>query len=96
MSMLRSLGRRVRNLAGGREPTAVVDALSALWKTGVAPEGPAGDRAREMWEEARQAGCEDDFIRWLRCFLRATGKSLADVMQEEAEAFRSSAREEDR
>ncbi len=96
MSMLRSLKHRVDALNSGREPTEVVEALSALFKTGTAPEGPAGDRARELWDEAGRAGCEDNFIRWLRCYLRATGKSLADVMQEEDELLRSCARESDR
>jgi hypothetical protein len=99
MSMLRSLKRRVANLSGGKEPAAVVEALGALWKTGQAPEGPAGDRARELWEEAGVPPCPDDdgnCVRWLRCYLKATWKTLADVMQEEADLLRASARESDR
>jgi hypothetical protein len=76
--------RRVNALAGGRAPTEVLEALSALRKTGSAPEGRAGDRARELWEEAGRVGCEDDYVRWLRCYLKATGKTLADVMMDVA------------
>jgi len=80
--MSRSLWRRVESLIGGREPDSVIEALNLLEQTGASPPGPAGERARELWEDAARHGCEEPFFPWLWCYLQATRKTLADLMRD--------------
>ena len=77
----RSLNRRVEALAGGREPEAVIDALRMLDEGGTAPPGRAGERAQEIWDEVTRKGVTEE-IRFLACYLRATGKTLMDLVAE--------------
>ena len=77
----RSLNRRMDALTGGREPEEVIEALRMLDKTGTAPPGRAGERAQELWDEATQKGLMKE-IRFLACYMRATGKSLAELVAE--------------
>lgn len=94
---LRNLQRRVEVLLGGRESSEVIVALSVLKETGSAPKGPAGDRARELWQQAVDRGLDDPVVIWLSCHLPATGLTVSDVLQSwTAEDLKGSVREEDR
>jgi hypothetical protein len=54
--MSRSLRNRLRALAKGREPNAVIEALAVIESTGTAPSGAAGDRAAALWQQATDLG----------------------------------------
>ncbi len=82
--MLRNLRTRLNKLAGHRESEAVLQALAVIEETGQAPPGAAGTRAHALWTEALSRGFAPGPEAGLWCHLRATGKSVAEVMAEEA------------
>lgn len=78
---VRNLKRRMDALDYGRESEEVIAGLAVIRETGSAPPGPAGVRARELWQEAVGRGLMDDpLVIWMSCYLTATRQSLAEVM----------------
>ena len=84
---MRGLRRRLDQLWGGRESDAVVAALMTIYQSGQVPSGAAGARAEQLWLDA---GCDGvvGYARFLRGYLRATGKTVADVVLDAYEGRR--------
>ena len=88
--MMRGLRRRLDQLWGDRESDAVVAALMTIYQSGQVPSGAAGARAEQLWLDASSDGILG-YARFLRAYLRATGKTLADVVLEAYEHRRRDA-----
>ena len=87
---MRGLRRRIDHLWGDRESDAVVAALMAIYQSGQVPPGTSGSRAEKLWQEAGEDGV-DGYPRFLRAYLRATGKTVADVVLDAYEDRRENA-----
>ena len=87
---MRGLRRRLDHLWGNRESDAVVAALMAIYQSGQVPSGAAGARAEQLWLEAGNDGVVG-YARFLRAYLRATGKTVADVVLDAYEDRRKDA-----
>ncbi len=79
---MRHLERRVQALSHGIQADRVVEALQIIADGGAVPPGLHGARAAEVWRTTED---EDPEFRWLACYLKATGKTVAQVILEESD-----------
>ncbi len=85
---MRRIERRVQALSHGIQADHVVAALRIIADGGAVPPGPHGARAAEVWRSTED---EDPEFRWFASYLRATGKTVAEVMKEEMDDSRDQA-----
>lgn len=78
--MRRSLKRRIDRTDRTNEPPGLLEALRLVMAGHEPPETRAGRRAAELW--AASASVEHPIARRLSCHLKATGKTLADLVVE--------------